>query len=514
MQPDNLGPRQKVNFKSLNLFVASSFVLAVAIAAVGAGALHEMRQDAYARAQEGAANLSLILEHDIARNLEIYELSMHSVIDGVKDPEILRLPPAIRQLVLFDRSTTATDMGSLLVTDEQGHLVLDSRSIPPRPVNLSDRDYFKVHRDSATAGLYVSQPFQPRLTDGGQSIGLSRRLSHADGSFAGIVVGTLRTHYFRRLFEGTKLGPGGTITLLRDDGIVLMRRPYEPSTIGRSIASSPSFAPLTQASQGSYVGTAALDGTERLYNFHHVTGFPLVVVVGLSTDYVYAEWRKRAWLFGGLILALDAMLIALSVLISRQFRRRLAMEKHLRLMVNTDGLTGIGSRRALDEAADIEWRRAWRNQQPLSLLMIDVDHFKNFNDHYGHAGGDDALAAVARCIADSIRRPGDYAARYGGEEFAVLLPNTGMQGTIAVAEKIRSAVESLAIPNLGSANQVLTVSIGVAIAEDRARFASLRVFFNASDEALYEAKASGRNRVAIAADEARRSVAKIAAQDG
>ncbi|WP_441635330.1 hypothetical protein [Cupriavidus sp. 2MCAB6] len=86
MQPDNLGPRQKVNFKSLNLFVASSFVLAVANAAVGAGALHEMRQDAYARAQEGAANLSLILERDIARNLEIYELSMHSVIDGVKDP--------------------------------------------------------------------------------------------------------------------------------------------------------------------------------------------------------------------------------------------------------------------------------------------------------------------------------------------------------------------------------------------------------------------------------------------
>lgn len=473
-----------------------------------------MRQDALGRAQEGAANLSLILERDIARNLEIYELSMHSVIDGVKDPEILRLPPAIRQLVLFDRSTTATDMGSLLVTDEQGHLVLDSRSTPPRPVNLADRDYFKVHRDSATAGLYISQPFQPRLSDGGQSIGLSRRLSHADGSFAGIVVGTLRIHYFRRLFAGTKLGPGGTITLLRDDGIVLMRRPEGPRTIGQSIASSPSFAPLRQASQGSYVGIAALDGTERLYDFRHVSGFPLMVVVGLSTDDIYAEWRKRAWLLGGLIIALDIMLIALSMLIAQQFRRRLEMEEHLRLMVNTDGLTGIGSRRALDEAAGIEWRRAWRNQQPLSLLMIDVDHFKRFNDRYGHAGGDDALAAVARCIADSIRRPGDYAARYGGEEFAVLLPNTGVDGAIAVAEKIRSAVESLAIPNAGSADQVLTVSIGVATTEGRARFANLRVFFNASDEALYKAKASGRNRVAITADEGQRRQVHSAAQEG
>ncbi len=96
----------------------------------------------------------------------------------------------------------------------------------------------------------------------------------------------------------------------------------------------------------------------------------------------------------------------------------------------------------------------------------------------------------------------------------MLLPNTGVEGAIAVAEKIRSAVESLAIPNAGSANQVLTVSIGVAIAEGRARFASLRVFFNASDEALYEAKASGRNRVAIAADEGQRSQAQSVAQAG
>lgn len=470
----------------------------MAIATIGAGALVEMRQDAFARAQEASSNLSLILERDIARNLEIFELSMHSVIDGVKDPEILRLNPAIRQLVLFDRSTNATDMGSLLVTDEQGNLVLDSRSTPPRPVNVADRDYFKVHHDSATAGLFISQPFQPRLTEQAQSIGLSRRLSHADGSFAGIVVGTLRLNYFKRFFEGTKLGPGGTITLLRDDGIVLMRRPYDPATIGRSIAASASFAPVAQAQEGSFVGIAALDGNERLYDFRHVAGFPLVVVIGLSTDDIYAEWRKRAWLLGGLILTLDIAILILSILISRQFKRRQAMEEHLRLMVNTDGLTGIGSRRALDEAADIEWRRAWRSQQPLSLLMIDVDHFKNFNDRYGHAGGDDALAAVARCIASNIRRPGDYAARYGGEEFAVLLPNTGLDGAIAVAEKIRSAVQDLVIPNAGSANRILTVSMGVACADGRARFPSLRFFFNASDEALYKAKSSGRNRVAVA----------------
>ncbi|MGT2431254.1 diguanylate cyclase [Cupriavidus basilensis] len=134
---------------------------------------------------------------------------------------------------------------------------------------------------------------------------------------------------------------------------------------------------------------------------------------------------------------------------------------------------------------------------------------------HGHAGGDDALAAVARCIADSIRRPGDYAAplRRRGIRRAVAQHWHGRHHRRGRKDSC-SAVESLAIPNLGSANQVLTVSIGVAIAEDRARFANLRVFFNASDEALYEAKASGRNRVAIAADEAQGSAAKGAAQKG
>jgi diguanylate cyclase (GGDEF)-like protein len=484
-----------VIFKHPRLFVAGSIALAVAFATIGAVALHEMRQDAYVRAQEGSANLSLILERDIARNLEIYELSMHAVIDGIKDPEILRLPSAIRQLVLFDRSANATDMGSMLVANELGDLVLDSRSTPPRPVNLADRDFFDVHRNSTKTGLYISRPFQPRLTDGGPSIGLSRRFSHVDGSFAGIVVGTLRLSYFQRLFEGTNLGHAGTVTLLRDDGVILMRRPYDPATIGWSMAGTPSFAALMHASQGTYVGIAALDGAQRLYDFRHVNGFPLVVVVGLSTEDIYADWRKRAWLLGALILALDTMLIALSIQIAQQVRRRLALEEHLRMMINTDGLTGIGSRRALDEAADIEWRKARRHQQPLALLMIDVDYFKSFNDHYGHAGGDDALAAVARCIANSIRRPGDYAGRYGGEEFAVLLPNTDSEGAMAIAEKIRLAVQTVAIPHAGSIHQVLTISIGVANADVLTRSANLRVFFNASDAALYEAKASGRNRV-------------------
>ncbi|WP_274617339.1 PDC sensor domain-containing protein, partial [Ralstonia solanacearum] len=187
--------------------------------------LYEMRMDALARARDSADNVSLILQRDIARNLEVYELSMQAVIDGVRDPAILALPPNIRQLVLFDRSTNAQDLGSLLVTDADGNVVIDSRSVPPRRIHLSDRDYFKVHQQSADTGLYLSKPFTPRINGAETSIGLSQRLNRPDGAFNGVVIGTLRLNYFRRLFDGVSLGEHAAITLVRTDGTLLMRRP-------------------------------------------------------------------------------------------------------------------------------------------------------------------------------------------------------------------------------------------------------------------------------------------------
>ncbi|WP_432260696.1 sensor domain-containing diguanylate cyclase [Cupriavidus sp. TMH.W2] len=480
--------------------MAASLVLVFMIAGLGAFALVQMRRDAMDNAGVAAANLALTLERSITRNLQIHELSIGGVVEAMHDPALLTQPPALRQRLLFDRSINAEDMGSLLVADANGKLVYDSHQWPPRPVDVSDRDYFQAHLGADHGGVFLSRPFQPRLTPENKSIGISRRLSAPDGSFAGIVVGTLRLQYFRKLFDGVSLGAGGTLTLVRTDGTIIMRRPYEAESIGRDISSSPSFAPLLQGTQGTFIGVAALDGVQRLYSFRRVPGFPLLVVVGRATHDVLAPWYKRAWIFGALICALDAAIIALSLLLSRQWRRRVEMEEHLRWMVNTDALTGLGSRRALDDAADMEWRRARRHSQPLSLLMLDVDHFKEFNDRYGHQAGDDALAAVGACIQGHIRRPGDYAGRYGGEEFAILLPHTGAAGAAARAQTIRAAVEALQIPNPAGANGVLTVSVGAVtdanIPGSEQGFAELRAFLRAGDEALYLAKRSGRNCVA------------------
>jgi len=163
----------------------------------------------------------------------------------------------------------------------------------------------------------------------------------------------------------------------------------------------------------------------------------------------------------------------------------------------SDGLTGIGNRRSLDELLEREWKRAEREQSSLAILMIDLDFFKLFNDTYGHLAGDECLKKVAVTIQNMIKRTTDFVGRYGGEEFAVILPATDASGAMRVGEKIRVAVETLAIPHQCSLlGGVVTVSIGVA-SRVPARHSKATVLLEAADQALYRAKLAGRNQVAI-----------------
>ncbi|MGF6965959.1 diguanylate cyclase (GGDEF)-like protein [Paraburkholderia sp. WC7.3g] len=477
-----------------NTVIAISIVLAGAILAIAVALLAQMREDALRRAQDSVGNISLLVERDVSRNLEIYDLSLRAVIDGLKQPGVLDLPPQIRQMVLFDGSVSAKDMGSVFVLDENGNVRFDSRAWPPRANSHAGRDYFKVQRASPDVGLFISHPFSPSGTDEDLRIALSRRISRPDGSFGGVVVGTLRLTYFHRLFDGMKLGPSGSMALMLSDGTMLMRRPYDPKTIGINLTGTANYSRFITQPSGEFFGTAAIDGVLRWYAFRHIDDYPLILDVALSTHDIYVEWRRRAWIIGTLIGALDVTIIALAFLFSYQLRLRRAAEEELRELARTDGLTGLYNRRAFEEHANDAWRRAQRNSRPLSLLLIDVDNFKGFNDLYGHSAGDEALIVVARCIAQNVRRPGDTAARFGGEEFAVLLPDTDATGAGRIAEQIRAAVQALQCRHVASAHHVLTVSAGVATAQGAA-IATSRALVDAADQALYRAKDAGRNRV-------------------
>lgn len=174
---------------------------------------------------------------------------------------------------------------------------------------------------------------------------------------------------------------------------------------------------------------------------------------------------------------------------------RIAAEQ-LRNLADTDGLTGVMNRRGFDEAFAREAARGARENTPLSLLMIDIDWFKPYNDTYGHPAGDECLRKVSRCLVDCVRRPTDTVARYGGEEFVVLLPDTDMSGARTIAEAFAARLEALGMGHSGSPLGRVTASTGIATGKAQ----SLRTDFNrlisAADGALYRAKAQGRNRVA------------------
>jgi diguanylate cyclase (GGDEF)-like protein len=187
----------------------------------------------------------------------------------------------------------------------------------------------------------------------------------------------------------------------------------------------------------------------------------------------------------------------LQQLVSERTRELEQANQMLERFSYLDAVTGIANRRNFDDCLDLEWRRVRREGAPLSLLMIDIDHFKLFNDTYGHPKGDECLKAVAQALRRTLHRPGDLCARYGGEEFAVILPGTDAEGAAGVAESLRSSVESLGVAHEASTPSVVTISVGVgtAVPGDQATAESLVA---GADMALYDAKHSGRNLVRIA----------------
>ncbi|AIO31309.1 diguanylate cyclase [Burkholderia pseudomultivorans] len=477
--------------------VAIGVLIACALMGLCILQLFQSRNDALDRARETSHNLVLVAERDIARNFELYNLSLEAVIQGVQRPDVMAAAPALRRSVLFDHAMTAQYLGSMLVLDAHGNIVLDSQNDIPRKGNFADRKYFTVHRDRDDVGLYISDPFESRLRGGTPSIALTRRISNPDGSFAGVALIAINLEYFHTLFAGLALGPHGSISLIGTDGIMVMRQPYDIHTVGRDISGAATFRRFRLAPEGSFLEKSSIDGVRRLYYFKTLPHLPLILMVAEAEQDIYAAWYRRAMTIGALVATFGAAFIALSVLLSSQLRRRMRAESELILLARTDGLTGLDNRRSFGEVLDREWRRARRMRSVFSLLFVDVDRFKAYNDTYGHQAGDDALAAVARCIGDSIRRPADVAARYGGEEFVVLLPDTSENGAAQIAERIRLAINELGLEHAGSEYGRVTASIGLASWTPE-HDDDPGAIIKAADEALYYAKATGRNKISAA----------------
>jgi diguanylate cyclase (GGDEF)-like protein len=456
--------------------------------------LVEARHAAWERAGDTAASMVVAIESDVVRSVESLNLSLQGVINNLAHPEIRSLSPDLRQRVLFDHSTTARQFGAILVIDETGRLRYDSRNAAPKPVDLSGRDYFRLHQAKNAPVLYVGQPEAARQS-GTFIVGISKRLSHPDGSFAGVVAGTVQLNHFKKLFKDMALGPHSIITLGRTDGAVLMRWPFEEAIIGKSIKTAEIFRQLEKARTGRFETTAITDGIHRLYVYSQINDLPVFVSIGQATGDIYAQWHRYAWTIAILITVLTAMSAVLAWFLLRELNWHSAAEQSLAMLASTDGLTGLSNRWHFDDTIRRAWRRARRDHAPIALLMIDADQFKVYNDSHGHPAGDQLLKVIGEAMLASIRPGTDLGARYGGDEFAVLLPGLSLEAAAQVADQIRARF------NAGCRDQGLAdgakISIGCAclVPERAAGHAAL---LTAADEALYRAKDGGRNRTEIA----------------
>ena len=289
------------------------------------------KKEADRQADQATANIADTVAHDTARTFEMLDLSLQGAIHVLADPETTLLTGRARQLALFDYSTNAIHVNAVLVVDETGKIVDDSNSllVPPKD-NLSEKEYFRVHKDNPDAGLYISHPFRSHFQDGEWNIAISRRISKPDGSFGGIVIGSLQLSYFSSLFANLSLDSGAVVTLFQSDGTHIAQKPFRLMEIGRNLSNLDLFKYYPASNAGHFEASGNSGGVRRRFAFQQVGSLPLVVSVGFSLSDIYGPWRQKVLLIAALMAALAVTILALAVLLFRQFTQRKIAHSRLR----------------------------------------------------------------------------------------------------------------------------------------------------------------------------------------
>ena len=438
---------------SAKLLIASSVATVIGFSAICASVMLDMRRGEEELARQTLENLASGIDSDISRNIELFDLSLRAVASNMVLPEIAGVSREVRHLILFDHASTAKHFGAIQVFDADGKLTIDASTLDPQPENRGDEEYFRVHRDDPDAGLFISRPMLHR---GAYAIVLSRRISGHDGRFLGVVAGSIRFSYFHELFGRLQSRPR------RYDHRAAPRphhhhaHPVRPrhhrqepgGPADLESGQSPGQRILRRGRPGGPDSAAVRPAQRHVSALHRrrkaLGQHPPPLAHGGDPD---RRHHGRA----------DPVRAGTTLFLAREIGRRAEAEDKLEELATTDALTGLKNRRKFDHEIDAEWRRAARHGEPVALLMIDADHFKTYNDTYGHQAGDQVLVGIAICISDSVRRAGDCTARFGGEEFAVLLPGNTAADALAVAETIRHKVEQWS-----AGPMVTTVSIGIA----------------------------------------------------
>ena len=404
--------------------------------------------------------------------------------------------------------------------------------------DLSDRPYFQ---DALRAKSFVV---------GDQSVGRTRgvRLVAAmpaledDGGVAGVITASFELQWIDRIAAETARRPGALMLVADDNGVVLATHPGRDTWLRKRFETNPLLGELRTREKG-IAAVEGIDGVRRVFGFARLPHTSAFLAVGFDEAemlrrvdaemrFVYIQFgligifvlfgiwiggehtivrplrafarmavhvghgnlrmrtTRRRWAaeFAPLASALDTMAHRLT---EREEELRVA-NAHLDRLARHDSLSGLANRRGFDAKLEEEWRESARTNAPLALVMVDIDHFKMYNDHYGHLAGDACLRAVGEALAQTTEAA--IVARYGGEEFALLFARTEMNRALDLAEGLRRAIEMLALPHPAAPSGRVTISVGVA-ALRAANGQSAQTLIEAADAALYGAKHRGRNAV-------------------
>jgi diguanylate cyclase (GGDEF)-like protein len=465
--------------------------------------LDQSRRHDLALAQVASSNLTRAMAQQAEDTFMQADLVLTSLADWIQTDGFGAPQKARLQKTFARRVQALNQLHGIFLFDQKGQWVVTSFDEPPRGAGVGDRDYFKFHQQNVSSLAHIGPAIRSR-ENGEWIIPISKRVNDKNGNFQGVLLAGIKMAYFDQFFKSFSIDDNGSMFLGLTDGTLLARRPFVESLIGTSLAKSEIFEKLLpNAPSGNAMFSSLVDGVVRLYGYRQLDTYPLVVSAASSRDSILKDWYDTAFR-SSVIVALVVLGVGLfgwmflyQVRVGEQVEADLRKAKEaLKLIATHDSLTGLGNRRLFEGALDIEFSRGARQSSSLSLIMLDIDYFKRYNDAYGHVAGDHCLAEVARAVKGCCHRKADLAVRYGGEEFAVLLPDTDIHGAMVIAEQIRRSVMDKNIIHSGSPSGFVTVSLGCYSFVPTGRD-SMEVFIERADAALYQAKHSGRNRSAV-----------------
>lgn len=486
------------------------FVISSAVIAINGWSLWSSWQRTLHLTEENARNLSVSLSRQAEDTFLQIDLTLQDVRDRINQYGIDQQKDKLQQL-LRARKAALSPLDSMAIYYASGYPALFSEATPLPQTSIADREYFRFHLRSVDNKLHIGNVVRSRIS-GNMVIPVSARLNNPDGSFRGVVMASIRLDYFRQVYDYYNLGDRDLMALMKADAKLVYIRPYSEALINRNISLSPLFTQLlTTTTSGAAIYRAAVDGRPRIFGYASLKNYPLVVTAGYDLQAVRQDWIADSIGYVLLNLVLLALLFLLGFIVMHHIRLNLRnqleltrvhdqlthMNRTLQGLALMDGLTGLANRRQLDWFMPRAMERAIKLRSPLTILLIDVDSFKAYNDTYGHLAGDECLRNVAECLKQLPLRHDDLLARYGGEEFMIVLTDKTQPEAHLIALQAARAVAALRMPHQASsvAEKVVTISIGMHWQPRVFAGISPMEFIDKADEALYQAKRRGKNQV-------------------